>query len=348
MNYQFVEGSSYVKALLSHPSESRPFMAPKRVEIPKPFEKNERLLEHVDWNENEDEPKNRFEGKGKEPIKMERQSLGEKHKLKSYGAQEEEVRNIREFILSKLPNNLNDMVRELNVKLEKSYIEKRGEIVDKLGVINNDEDDRAKKKAKEENKKKKGGKKMVKEEEEGKKKFKTLTFLDEEGFILHKKVVISLDEKGNKIMSDVNTVNDIEFEEKKTSNKGILMNNMYEMTKLEGAYEPIHIEQSKQKIKKGKATANNRENQKEQSNKQKKNQQQPKPQSKPQPKKNPPPQKKESQPKINSNPQQPSNQPKNKNKNNQKNEQKLDEKTNPKDNKTKKTRTTKKATTSSE
>jgi len=107
-------------------------------------------------------------------------------------------------------------------------------------------------------------------EDESKKKIKTVTKVDEEGFITQKKMIFSKDEKGNEVQTEINILDEFEIEETKTTNKGILMNNMYEMTKLEGSFEPIHIEQSKQKIRKGQATVNNREIQKDQALKQNK------------------------------------------------------------------------------
>jgi len=97
-----------------------------------------------------------------------------------------------------------------------------------------------------------------------------VTKVDEEGFITQKKMIFSKDEKGNEVQTEINILDEFEIEETKTTNKGILMNNMYEMTKLEGSFEPIHIEQSKQKIRKGQATVNNREIQKDQALKQNK------------------------------------------------------------------------------
>jgi len=107
-------------------------------------------------------------------------------------------------------------------------------------------------------------------EDESKKKIKTVTKVDDEGFITQKKMIFSKDEKGNEVQTEINILDEFEIEETKTTNKGILMNNMYEMTKLEGSFEPIHIEQSKQKIRKGQATVNNREIQKDQALKQNK------------------------------------------------------------------------------
>jgi len=93
-----------------------------------------------------------------------------------------------------------------------------------------------------------------------KKIFKTVTTVDDEGFTSQKKIILLKDEKGNEVESEYTQV-EYEVEEKKTTNKGMLLNNMYEMTKLDGAYEKKNIEQTKEKIKKGQATINNRETQ---------------------------------------------------------------------------------------
>jgi len=89
--------------------------------------------------------------------------MKKKNRLNFPRAEDEEIRNIREFILKHLPGNMNDMVHEMNKSLEKTYSQRKREIVDKLDTLNNDEDDKVKKKAKEEiakiKKNKKGGKK---------------------------------------------------------------------------------------------------------------------------------------------------------------------------------------------
>jgi len=92
-----------------------------------------------------------------------------------------------------------------------------------------------------------------------KKIIKTVKRVDSDGFTTQKKIVIKKDDKGNKVESEIVKKDEVEVEEKKTSNKAILMNNMFELTKLERAYEPMNIEQTKQKLKKEKITLNNRE-----------------------------------------------------------------------------------------
>jgi len=193
---------------------------------------------------------------------------------------------------------LNDYVRKLNMDLDQTYQKRQSEIKDKIVKVRNDEDDRRKKIAKEESKSQKiyrnremskveEGKDGKDEKKEDTKKLKTetVTLVDEEGFTSQKKFFITKDEKGNDIKKEY-VQPDYEVEEKKTTNKGMLLNNMYEMTKLSGAYEKKNIEQTKEKLKKGQATINNRENQQQLSQNQNQNMQQiqaPKSKKKPKP-----------------------------------------------------------------
>jgi hypothetical protein len=186
MSYKFVEGSSYVKALLSAPTDRpfvppvqmKPYVAPKS--SPKSSPKQETHNLHEDKEKKNNGGKDDFfdehhggkqwmtkddAEKWKERKKMQEENKHvkrpydqKKQKLNFPRAEEEEVKNIREFILSKLPPNLNDYVKELNTELEKTYHKRNVEIKDKIVKVQSDEDDKIKKKAKEElSKKKKDG-----------------------------------------------------------------------------------------------------------------------------------------------------------------------------------------------
>jgi len=95
-----------------------------------------------------------------------------------------------------------------------------------------------------------------------KKKIKTIKEVGEDGFTIQKKVIITKGGDGKEISrTEFDEAEEEEEEEKKSGSgsKGYLMNNMYEMVKLDGSYEKKNIELAKAKNKKGQHTVNNRE-----------------------------------------------------------------------------------------
>jgi len=62
--------------------------------------------------------------------------------------QDEEIQHIRDFILSQLPPNLTELVKQMNNELEQDFKKRKNEIAQKM--LDNEEDDRMRKRAKEE------------------------------------------------------------------------------------------------------------------------------------------------------------------------------------------------------
>jgi len=217
MSYKFVEGDSYVKALLSKPGDaprSAPFVPPvKRMEM-----KTKKQETHGGGGDNFEEKNNgddefdfddgrRWYPKGEaEKVKEQRRLRDEKlekqyerkmHKIKSFPrTEEDEVKSIREFILGQTSRHLDDLVREMNMNLEKDFSTRATELHDKMVNLNNDEDDKIKKKAKEEiakNKKKRRNRwkerKRMKSLMKKKKLSKLLNVLIRMGSLLRKKLL---------------------------------------------------------------------------------------------------------------------------------------------------------------